>query len=194
MEEKVDMRITKTQRAIKNIFFELMEEVGFSKITVKEIIERAEINRSTFYLHYNDKFDLLDKMENDLLIGFRSIGITAPIDRIISHGFIAEYTVPYFNQLTSYIYENGKIFTLLISANGDPVFISKLSDLLKSVWTERQISKRLSIPEGYAFAAFIGMITSLISEWVKNGYQETPEAFGNIMVQITKGIYPNIIK
>lgn len=58
----VDLRIKRTQKSIKNAFYELIEEKGFDHISVKDITERAMISRNTFYLHYNDKFDLLNKV------------------------------------------------------------------------------------------------------------------------------------
>ncbi|CAM4048178.1 TetR family transcriptional regulator [Bacillus luti] len=60
--EKVDRRIIKSKEAIKNAFVELMAEKGFDKITVKDICAEANIGNRTFYLHYLDKFDLLDKL------------------------------------------------------------------------------------------------------------------------------------
>ncbi|MCS0673496.1 TetR/AcrR family transcriptional regulator [Cytobacillus firmus] len=59
---KVDRRIAKTQEAIKKAFIELMNEKQFDKITLQDISDRANVNRRTIYLHYMDKFDLLDKL------------------------------------------------------------------------------------------------------------------------------------
>lgn len=59
---KVDRRITKSQEAIKIALIELMTEKSFDHITIKEISERANVNRGTIYLHYLDKFDLLEKI------------------------------------------------------------------------------------------------------------------------------------
>ena len=51
---KTDARVRYTVHMIQNIFLELLKEKPVAKITVKEICERAEINRSTFYKHYQD--------------------------------------------------------------------------------------------------------------------------------------------
>jgi len=59
---KVDRRIVRTQEAIKKAFLELMSEKNFDSITIQDIADRANINRATVYLHYLDKFDLLDKI------------------------------------------------------------------------------------------------------------------------------------
>ena len=65
-DKKTDIRIIKTRRAIQAAFLRLMKEKGFAAVTVKDIIRDAEINRSTFYAHYEDKYDLLESIENDL--------------------------------------------------------------------------------------------------------------------------------
>ncbi|MBT2758815.1 TetR/AcrR family transcriptional regulator [Mesobacillus foraminis] len=59
---KVDRRVLKSQEAIKNAFIELMSEKDLDKITVKDICKGANVGNRTFYLHYLDKFDLLDKL------------------------------------------------------------------------------------------------------------------------------------
>ncbi|WP_145018260.1 TetR/AcrR family transcriptional regulator [Paenibacillus sp. Y412MC10] len=59
---KVDRRVVRTQEAIKKAFLELMAEKNFDNITIQDISDRANINRATVYLHYMDKFDLLDKI------------------------------------------------------------------------------------------------------------------------------------
>src|SRR3954447_26650861 len=59
---KVDRRILKTQESMKKAVIELMTEKNFDDITIQDIADRANLNRGTIYLHYQDKFDLLDKL------------------------------------------------------------------------------------------------------------------------------------
>lgn len=59
---KVDRRIAKTQDALKKAVIELMNEKNFDEITIQDIADRANLNRGTIYLHYQDKYDLLDKL------------------------------------------------------------------------------------------------------------------------------------
>jgi AcrR family transcriptional regulator len=58
----LDRRIAKSQDAIKKALIELMNEKHFDKITLQDISDRANVSRRTIYLHYMDKFDLLDKL------------------------------------------------------------------------------------------------------------------------------------
>ena len=59
----MDIRVKKTRRAIQKAFIELLREKPVEKITVKEIAERAEINKTTFYAHYETLDALTDQME-----------------------------------------------------------------------------------------------------------------------------------
>lgn len=59
---KVDRRIAKSQEAIKKAVVELMSKKNFDDMTIQDISDRANVNRGTIYLHYTDKFDILDKL------------------------------------------------------------------------------------------------------------------------------------
>lgn len=63
---KTDARVKYTKMVLKKALLELMQRKPINKITVKEVCERAELNRATFYAHYSDCFDLLESIEEDL--------------------------------------------------------------------------------------------------------------------------------
>lgn len=70
---KTDARVRYTVHMIQNVFLELLKEKPVAKITVKEICEHAEINRSTFYKHYQDVYDLMEKLENEAVEAFEKL-------------------------------------------------------------------------------------------------------------------------
>ena len=67
MEHKTDLRIQKTEKAIRDAFLDIRRKLPLEKIKVRTICQRAMINTSTFYNHYRDVQDLSDKLENELL-------------------------------------------------------------------------------------------------------------------------------
>ena len=67
MEHKTDLRIQKTEKAIRDAFLDIRRKQPLEKIKVRTICQRAMINTSTFYNHYRDVQDLSDKLENELL-------------------------------------------------------------------------------------------------------------------------------
>ena len=62
-----DLRIVKTKRAIRDAFMEIRVKQPLNKVRVRDICEKALINKSTFYHHYTDVYDLSDKLENEVL-------------------------------------------------------------------------------------------------------------------------------
>lgn len=64
---KSDERVRYTRARIQSVFLEFLSKKDLSKITVTDICRQAEVNRTTFYNHYMDIYDLLDKTENDIL-------------------------------------------------------------------------------------------------------------------------------
>ena len=72
-EQKEDRRIRRTKRLLRQALAELMNEKEFKDITVKEITERADLNRGTFYFHYTDTYDLREKIEDELSDSFREV-------------------------------------------------------------------------------------------------------------------------
>ena len=193
MNKITDIRVTKTNIAIKKAFIEIMEEEGFSKLNVKKIIDRAKINRSTFYAHYMDKYDLLEKIEDQFLNGLKDIEIPVPEEVIIEKSFSTEYFLTHVEFVISYLKENGKLMTLLMSDKGDPAFSNKLNEVIKQIWLDKKITDKLSIPQNYAIAAVTGMITSVIVEWVKSDFKESEKEFERIVIKIIKDIPRNIL-
>lgn len=193
MNKITDIRVTKTNIAIRKAFIEIMEEEGFSKLNVKKIIDRAKINRSTFYAHYMDKYDLLEKIEDQFLNGLKDIEIPVPEEVIIEKSFSTEYFLTHVEFVISYLKENGKLMTLLMSDKGDPAFSNKLNEVLKQIWLDKKITDQLSIPQNYAIAAVTGMITSVIVEWVKSDFKESEKEFEQIVIKIIKDIPRNIL-
>ena len=74
MEEAfLDVRVQRTMKKITQALIVLLKEKNLGEITVKEIITKAKISRGTFYLHYQDKNDLIQKLKNNYLHQIKSI-------------------------------------------------------------------------------------------------------------------------
>ena len=63
----MDIRIEKTKQSIINAFIELRSRKELERITIKELCQKAQINKSTFYSHYRDIYDLSDKLETEIV-------------------------------------------------------------------------------------------------------------------------------
>ena len=67
MAEKVDRRVRKTKAQLRAGLARLMQKKSIKEITVKELVEEVDINRSTFYLHYTDIYQMLESIEAELM-------------------------------------------------------------------------------------------------------------------------------
>lgn len=94
----MDLRIEKTENAIKNAFIQLRAKKALEKITVKELCEKAYIHKSTFYSHYQDIYELSDAMETEMvknIIGSIPVESLQPdslsqVTRELTCGFVAQ--------------------------------------------------------------------------------------------------------
>ena len=102
-----DLRVIKTKRNIENSFLKLLEEKDFSSITVQQILDEALINRSTFYAHYEDKYDLAKGMCQELQSEF---------EEMIQKRFLLvgqEQILEYIESIYQAVYEKRKKYSAL---------------------------------------------------------------------------------
>lgn len=130
-EEKTDLRILRTKRAIREAFFKLIKEKGFDSITVKDITDEAMISRNTFYLHYSDKYDLLNKISNELM---RKVfmRVTNEVRKIDNLDFTIECTAKMLQIIQKIIDEDREIYYLLLTDNGTVVFGEKIEKTIRA--------------------------------------------------------------
>jgi AcrR family transcriptional regulator len=191
--KKDDPRFIKSHDSIKNAFWLLMRDKGFQQISATDIIKLADVNRSTFYAHYIDKYDLLDQAEDELFNNLKSI-TNQNIDSITLSGDIGNSLSDYFKQLINFIYDNKDTFSLLFGPNGDPNFSSRLHTEIKEFRAANGIEIGTSFPENYTQAVILGGMSNLIAEWVKSDFNEPPEKFAEIVKGLLIPLYKEILQ
>ncbi|TBL79029.1 TetR/AcrR family transcriptional regulator [Paenibacillus thalictri] len=130
---KVDRRILKSQSSIKTAFLELMSEKSFDEITVQDIADKANVGRRTVYLHYLDKYDLLDKLIEE---HFNELRRLCKLSAELS---FVDATVVWFE----YFEKNHSFFSTIIASKGAASF---RRGFLKLVIEELEVE--LNIKEG----------------------------------------------
>ncbi len=193
MNNTEDLRITKTKLALTNSLLELMATVGFEKISVQMLTKHAMISRTTFYLHYLDKYDLLDKVENEILSNLQ--GIVFPFVSTIKEQ--ADFTnIPklIIEPLYSYIFENKHFFTLIFSDKGDPAFINKFYDTIKNTMLTFFNESNFTIPSHYAISVVVSIQVSLIKEWLTSGMKETPVELADMISTLLSDVPSKLIR
>ena len=125
------MRIRRTKKSIRDAFFELIDENGFDSVTVKDITDRALISRNTFYLHYEDKFDLLNKISNELMrkVYWR---VSKDLIKIKDLDFTIDCTAALLISIQRVIDEDRDLYRLLLTDPGTVVFSEKIEKTIRT--------------------------------------------------------------
>ena len=179
--EPVDRRVRKTRRQLRECLITLLKEKKVQDITVRELTDMADLNRGTFYLHYKDVFDLLEKTEAELQEDFNQL--------VCKHDAVDLKQRPsvIFNEIYSLVYDNADLIEILLGENGDLNFVNRLKQLIREKcpkdWMEVFRSGNAA-----AFDAFFSFIVSgcigLVQYWLQTGLKETPEQMAKLTEHI----------
>lgn len=165
---KSDARVRYTKHIIQDVFLDLLKEFPLYKITVTEICERADINRGTFYKHYNDVYDLLRQLENAALNKLESL-----LQDSSKYG-----NIPVLTTLLTSLLEYKDLIETLMPGALDNEFLTKLADCC-SQYAIAQIpsddNSYLDDPnKQYIYSYLAGGTTMLIEQWIKADAKEAP--------------------
>lgn len=174
-----DRRTIRTKKMIKRALLELIEEKGFNGISVMELTSRADINRGTFYLHYTDKYDLLEKVENELLQEIQEWAENVDSINIMNINTLDE-PLPIIVKIFEYFKENSKLIKAILSSKGDPTFFRKLVNFLENNLFKNKLMKLLKkedmlVKEEYLIPYVLSAELGVINQWLENGMKESPE-------------------
>lgn len=171
-------RTRQTQSLIRRAFTSLLREKPLQRITVKELCQAAGINRSTFYAHYQDVYDLLYKLEEDMVADFQQA--LAPL---LDAG--AEDLSP--SQITAGIYrclqENADVCTVTLGEYGDKGFALRLLSIgrkscLRAYSQQFPGASPQQLEYFYAFVS--GGHMGLLREWAREGMATPAEEMARI--------------
>lgn len=164
---KVDRRVQKTQTAIKSAILELMAEKDFEDITIRDIADKANVNRGTIYLHYVDKYDLLDKIIEEHINNLRDLCQSA-----------SELTFTDGNYVWfDYFAEHHLFFSTMLNTKSAAYFRSRFLDLVIQEYrpdvnvTE---GKNRGLNEEMFLQFFGAAIVGTVEWWFRNGMPLPP--------------------
>jgi len=171
-----------TKERIRDAFFELYATKKIERISIKEITEKAQLNRGTFYVYYKDIYDLLEKTEDELIEE-----LMEKIKHIVTLILRDEDIDPFLPPLEFY-QRYSKFLRVLLGLNGDPNFVHKIKKIIKK--TLREIFRKEQIPQVENLEYVMEYISSaqigIISYWLVENNMELPIAeLGYMIKQIT---------
>jgi len=186
----LDRRVRKTKQQIRRAFVELVEEIGLNSITVSNLAEQADINRGTFYLHYENIEDLVDNLQVDIVESLRDI--TNPLDPYsIIHN--RNELTPLLVRVTKAVANHSDVIKALVSAQGAPSFRVTweqiISNLVLEKFYEVDKSERSdALSENYLAILISSIYIGVILEWMETGMKEPAEKIASFISEY--GIKP----
>jgi AcrR family transcriptional regulator len=172
---KPDLRIRRTRSLLSNALVALMQEKSIDKITVQEVLDRAKVGRSTFYLHYRDKDDLfLCVLEDGLAMW--STALLRKQEKSYRVAPVAEFFmhVGDANKLYRALVDSGRIHTFFELAQG--YFARGIARRLKDMGLKILVLSELDA-RSHALA---GNLLSLLKWWLDRGARESPKAMDEL--------------
>jgi AcrR family transcriptional regulator len=173
---KMDRRTRRTRQLLRDSLLALILEQGYDAVTVEEITERADLGRTTFYLHYKDKEDLLMKsieaISNELLaqisntppilLVFRHAGENAVLYRIILRGEGARRATVWLQELIS----------------------SAARNFLEMRAAQENLETRPSVPVEIFSNYFAGSLLGLVTWWLESNMPYPPEEMAEMFQKL----------
>lgn len=173
----MDRRQKRTREAIFNAFTLILSERNYNQISVQEIIDKANIGRTTFYAHYETKESLLEDLCTEL---FGHIIDTA---KRIPHGgyhfSCGNSNDSVFLHLLRHLQENDYNIIQLLSSQNNEIFLqyfkSNLQNLIQIQFDKKIIAQKSNLPENYLIHHISSSFVNTVSWWISQGMKESPE-------------------
>lgn len=173
----MDRRQKKTREAIFEAFVFLLYKKDYSSITVKEIIDRADVGRATFYAHFETKDYLLKELCAELFCHIFDFTDSYCLDH--KHIFKCDPPEDPFLHLLRHLKENDNNILKMFCGQNNLLFYEYFKDGVLSL-VKKQISsfesrRDKSLPENFWLYHITSVFTETVKWWVKNDLKETPE-------------------
>ena len=187
-QEKTDLRILKTRKAIKEAFLALIYTKGYDRMTIQDIADEAMINRNTFYLHYMDKIDLMEKLCQDSI---EQLNVCIHLETKGIEEMNVELFTTILTETFRVIESDLAFFKAMLSENGYPNFANHLKQSLKSLMLagieKSTFNSNMTVALEYMISGLVGVICMWITDSEKLEIRE-------IVDQLSEIHFHNVLK
>ena len=194
---KKDLRVIKTLKSIDDAIIALLKDKKFEDITVKDICEKAMINRGTYYSHYKDKYALIQSYQKSLIEDAESLiykNITG--DSLTE---IADHQIKdMLEQLFEYIeYNQMKIYATALAV-GRVEFMEDFSKHMYKIYRLKQKELGVHFSDEALSEYLITYVSNahlgIIYRWLENGCKETPKEMAEMLELMTiTGVFKTVL-
>lgn len=197
--KKLDPRVKRTNKYLITAIVQLLEEKDINKISVQNITDTADLTRATFYLHYRDKQDFLNKLISSVIEELVEYVKQSNFNQqdLIDENDITEA----FTRLFEYIYKNSEFFTVMLSNSGLPQFRIQLENIVqKEVYTPLLYSRinieeeqYINFPQFYLLNYITSAHVGVICSWLDDGMKHSPKYMAQLLYTLTlNGVFSSI--
>lgn len=178
--KKENRKVRYTKMVLQDSLIELMKEKPISKITIKALCEKADINRSTFYAHYTDQFDLLRTIEDETISWLKEVAKSLIIETK------QDEIMPILVSVMQYIADNSKHLQVLMSEQGDINFQKQLFMIIYEIcglnFTEN--SKNEPNNKELYFIFVVNGSVGVIRQWLKSGLSYSASEVASVIYEL----------
>lgn len=189
----MDRRLKKTREAIFRAFTALLAKKSYHQITVQDILDRADVGRTTFYAHFETKDYLLKSLCEELFghVLDTSMGIPREQD----HYADCENTEGVFLHLLRHLQENDRNILALLTSPNNEIFLRYFKENLKHLVTAQYMGadqpQDHSLPADYLVNHISAAFAETVSWWLSHGMRESPETVNAYFLSVTEPILGN---
>ncbi len=175
---KTDRRVRYTNMQLRGALVASLQNEHISTITVKSLCDSADVNRSTFYAHYKDQYDLLHHIQQEVLDNIRHY-----LENQDYTSDLRPISFQVLNRILEYVKEKANIFIALLSENSDASFHMEIMNLahLDLFQPDNKLSQRMQ--EYFTVFAITGCI-SILHKWLTDGMVEPTAEISEFILKI----------
>ena len=180
-----DRRVRRTKARLREAFTALLGEKPLEEITVRELADRADVNRGTFYAHYTDIYDLLHQLEEEMMADFQKA--LAPL---LEEGREEIPTLTITTEIFQCLKENSDVCTVTLGPFGDKAFAARLINLGREKYAEsyrrffrHATPKQLEYYYAFVSAGCIGLLEHWLAEGMTTDAREIARMAEEIMMR-----------
>lgn len=181
---KLETSHNETQKKLFLSLCQLLRNHDINEITVRHIIQEANLSRSTFYTYYSDKFELLEDLENSIIRQLEVINYHLPHFPLQS--FSDAEIAPFYYDTYVFIKENEEIFRALLGPYKTETFVYKWKKHIKTYFT--QVMKKNNVNQDYQLflaESIASTLVSIVTLWLFEVPEKSPESLAKIASKIT---------
>ena len=182
-----NQRVRLSKKLLRDSLISLLGEKSIHKISVREICDRAEVNRSTFYKYYGSQYELFSEMEKETLDYVTSHLSTAPAT--------LEGDLKQITHLMTFVDENAPLCRIIINHNVDPAFPDALMKMpFLRQWIDSHFGARYSKAEmEYIYGLVVDGGFSVIRRWINKDDREPPDQIAALVCSTIAKLFPDAV-